>query len=627
VFQVQCDTTDLVGVDITLTNEDLASTVISSQTLGYNSASGYYEFALDTRAMVDGNYSVYAESRDSAGTTAMSAVVTFKIDNNAPVLEVSSPMDNQMVSGDVDFGYMAEDPFLMGVMYKVDGNSWMDINTTWDTTTYNDGDHTITIKASDYLGHETMVTLSLVVDNNGPTVAVINPFLGQFVMDEFTFKVAATDDVGVEFVYITLTNNDTTEMIMEDQAIPFNTATSHYEYTLDTGSIVDGNYTFSCISYDIYGQDSGDVPVDFMIDNNAPALVIENPLSGDLLTGNVAIIAEVSDVFLMGAVYSVDGGGWIDIATPWDTSLIRDGTHTIDFLVTDEAGHETTKTLEVDTDNNGPGIFVVYMPANGTRVGRVFMVQLEIKDIHEIAEVAYIFGESDSFRMFQNKETGFYEATVITDSEGLDLADGEHELEITASDVAGMSSSISRDLIVDNTGPDIIILSPSSSKVEGNVEFVVDVTDLAGVAHVYISVDKGPWLEMRQNADGNYFFNWNSKGVYNGKYDVDVKAEDSLGNEFITSTTVTVDNFPLTGFMIFFIVLIILVVLMVVSIPRGKKTKSKAPKEETFPEPEIEEEEIPSPSEDVIDLDELKDNLEGELKSTDEFIDSTEEKP
>jgi hypothetical protein len=317
----------------------------------------------------------------------------------------------------------------------------------------------------------------------------------------------------------------------------------------------------------------------------------------------------------------VDGGGWFDIATPWDTTLIRDGAHTIDFMVTDEAGHMTTSVIEVRSDNNGPDIFVVYMPAEDSRVGSSFMVAVEVVDIHEISEVSYSFGSNSSTRMFMNIGTGFYEATLVT--EGLD--DEPYTLVITAEDIAGQSSSFSRQLIVDNTGPSIEILKPTSEKVEGNVEFVIEVTDLAGVAHVYLSIDKGPWLELRQNADGNYIFNWNSKGIVNGKYDVDVKAEDTLGNEHITSTTVTVDNFPIVGFMIFLIVLIILVVLMVVSLSKGKKPKSKAPKEDTFPEPEIKDDEEPAQSEEVLDLDDLKDDLEVDLKSTDEFIDTPKE--
>jgi hypothetical protein len=619
-FQVQCDNTDLDGVDITITNEDLVSTVISAQTLGYNSASGYYEFALDTRALVDGNYSAFAESRDSAGTMATSATLTFQIDNNAPKLMVSSPMDNSMVSGDVAFVYMAEDPFLMGVMYKVDGNSWVDINTTWDTTSYNDGDHTIMIMAADYLGHESLVTLNLVVDNNGPTVDVINPFTGQFVMGVFTFRVAATDDVGVENVHITLTNSDTSEMVMEDQAIPYNSATGHYEYTLDTGSIIDGNYNFSVISYDIFGQDSGDVTVDFMIDNNAPELVIESPLSGDLLSGSVTIMAEVSDMFLLDALYRVDGGGWVDITTDWDTSLIRDGAHTMEFLVTDLAGHETTQSLQMRSDNNGPEIHVVFMPKSGSRVGSAFSIQVEVVDIHDIDDVSYKFGDSESIRMFQNQASGFYEAKVVTDSSGLELDDGDYNLVVTASDIAGMSSDLTRNLTVDQSGPVIVIVSPKDGKtVKGTVEFLADVTDLAGVESVRIRIDKGSWKDMHKNADDNYVYRWNSRNAPNGDYDVEIRAEDSLKNEFTSSYSITVDNFPMLAFMVFIIGIIVFVVMMAISWPKGgKKSKSKAPKEE-FSNLVKEDTSGASSEDEMLDLDDIKEVHEEELQGMEEI--------
>jgi hypothetical protein len=625
-FQVECDIEDIKAVDITVTDEDLMTAVISGQNMGYNSASGYYELGLDTRALVDGNYSVFAESMDYAGNTEMSSTMTFKVDNNPPKLMVSSPMDNAMVSGDVDIMAMAMDPFLMGVMYKIDGNSWMDINMTWDTTAYHDGAHMIHIMAADYLGHESMVTLNVVVDNNGPTVDIINPLSMEFVMGVFTFRVAATDMVGVDMVEISLENTDTTTMILEDQAIPFNSVTGHYEYTLDTVSIDDGHYTFSAMSYDISGQASAVDSVDFMIDNNAPELVITSPLSGDMVpAGVVPINADATDVFLLDAMYSVDGGAWVDLATPWDTTLIRDGMHTIDFLVTDEAGHMTTRTIMVSSDNTGPSIYVVYAPANGTRVGSTFMIQVEVVDIHEIDMVSYDFGESGPIRMFKNMDTGFYESTVFTES----LSNEQHTLDITAVDINEQSTTITRSLIVDNEGPSIDLLSPSGKTVEGDVEFSLDVTDLAGVEHVYISINKGPWLEMRMDASEDYVYHWNSDTVYNGKYDVDFKAEDSLGNEATHSIVITVDNFPMLGFLIFLIVLIILVVLMIASWPRGgkKKKKSKAPKEDfVMDEPEEPEPDIPEPeTEEVLDLGEIEEKPEMEMKSSDEFMDTKED--
>jgi catechol 2,3-dioxygenase-like lactoylglutathione lyase family enzyme len=622
-FQVECAIDDIMAVDITVTNEDTTTTVIAGQILGYSSATGYYELTIDTRALMDGNYAVYAESMDYAGNTEVSSTMTFKIDNNAPTLSVSSPMDNAMVAGNVDIMSMAEDPFLMGHMYKIDGNSWVDINTTWDTTAYLDGAHMIHVMAADELGHKTMLTLNVVVDNTGPTVDIINPLSMEFVMGVYTFRVAATDMVGVDMVEISLGITGGTTMVMENQAIPLNSATGHYEYTLDTVSIDDGDYTFSAMSYDMYGQTMAADPVNFMIDNNAPNLVINSPLSGDLVDeGDITFDVTVTDTFTTDTWYRVDGGSWIAIATPWDTTAVMDGMHTIDFKVNDEAGHMTTRTIEVVTDNHGPSIHVVSMPAAGSFVGSEFMIQVEVVDVHEIGEVSYTFGTNESIRLFKNMQTGFYEATIVTG------ADGATNLVITAMDIGGRDSSYTRSITVDNSGPTIAKEKPTGV-LKDDVKFVYAVTDdLSGVEKVYLRINKGPWVEMHTDAEGKYVYTWNSKTAANGKYDVDVLAEDALGNQATDAMVITVDNFPIWAFLIFLIVLIILLVLMILSWPRGgkKKKKSKAPKEEISIEPEEPEPEIQgSEEEEVLDLGEIEESPEPELRSSEEFMDNKED--
>ncbi len=494
---------------------------------------------------------------------------------------------------------------------------------TWDTTAYHDGAHMIHVMAADELGHETMLTLNVVVDNTGPTVDIINPHAMEFIMGVFTFRVTATDMVGVDMVEFSLENTDTTTMVLEDQAVPMNSATGHYEYTMDTVSVDDGHYTFSAMSYDMYGQASEVASVDFMIDNNAPVLVINSPLSGDLVDeGTITMDVTVTDAFTTDTWYRVDGGAWVAIGTGWDTTAVMDGMHTIDFKVNDEAGHMTTRTIEVITDNAGPSIYVVSMPTAGSIVGSEFMIQVEVVDVHEIMDVSYTFGTNESMRMFMNMATGFYEATVITG------ADGPTDLVITAMDIGGRDSTYTRSITVDNTGP-IIVREKPTGILKDDVKFVLTVTDdISEVAHVYMRINKGGWFEMHKDADGKYVYTWNSKTAANGKYDVEFLAEDAIGNQASDSMVITVDNFPLWGFLIFLIVLIILLVLMIISWPRGgkKKKKSKAPKEDISIEPEEPEPEIPEvEEEEPLDLGDISESPEPELKSSDEFMDKPED--
>ena len=324
----------------------------------------------------------------------------------------------------------------------------------------------------------------------------------------------------------------------------------------------------------------------------------------------------------------------MDISSAWNTAGVRDGTHILEIKAMDETGNYVIHAIEVWTDNSGPVIYAVTLPNNNTRVDGSFFVQLYVVDTIGVAEVSYNFGESEKVMLFENKATGFYEAEIITCSDGLDLNDGAHDLTITAMDTVGLSTQITRSLIVDNTGPEINIQSPTPSETaSGDFEFFVIVDDNAGVENVYIRIDKGEWTEMKKEGDDSYTYTWNTRKVYNGKYDVDFKAMDALGNENTESTTVKVDNFPMLAFIIFIVVLIIFLILMVVSWSKGAKPEYPVSKEKE-PEMPKEEEEVPPPPEkatmvtlsDEEEIDEIIEELgEGETPGPPPRLEPSEE--
>jgi hypothetical protein len=398
-------------------------------------------------------------------------------------------------------------------------------------------------------------------------------------------------------------------VVINDIPIGYNSGTGYYEYTIDTTAFVDGNYTFECTATDITGQGSGTLAVDFSIDNNAPVLMIISPLEGQLLSGPMYIQAYATDVFSTDVSYNVDGSGWVDIMVQWDTSDLEDGTHTLSIMAMDAAGHMVVETLNVMTDNNGPEIFAVSIPETDERVGRNFLIQVDVRDAMSVSEVTYRFDTRDSVRMFVNKETDFYEAMIDTVEEGL-TTDGEYTLYVEAVDTAGHSTEINRVINLDTTGPQITMTRPSSGqKVKDDVNFMVTVIDGADVEEVYIRIDKGPWMEMSsQEGSDTYTYTWNSRMVYNGEYDVDFKAVDGLGNENEKTYTVNVDNFPMTIFLIFIIGLVVFLILMAVSWRKGPK---KAPKEKKQPEASeaMEEEDVP-PAPDKAAITELSDDEE-----------------
>jgi hypothetical protein len=413
-------------------------------------------------------------------------------------------------------------------------------------------------------------------------VGINSPGEGQYIHGMYTFQAIAMDDVGVSQVMITVTNTDTTTVVIDNVPMGYNSASGHYELSLDTMILVDGNYEVSCMAYDMAGHSSTATTVAFMIDNTAPVLTITSPHDGDLLTGTVSIEVVAEDTFLSGVMYNVDDAGWVDIDVDWDTSALADGAHTVMVKAMDEPGHYVMQTIEVTTDNTEPGLYAVMVPENDEHVGASFFVSVDAMDMVGLEMVTYHFGNLSTVMMFVNKETGFYEADITTTH----LEDGDNKLYITATDSAGFSTQIERNIFVDNSGPVIEFVEPKDGDtVDADWKFIVTITDDTEIESVFIRIDKEDWLEMKEK-DGQYMYTWNTRLVYNGKYDIDVKAVDTLGNEAEESITVEVDNFPLLGFIIFIIGLVLFLTLMVVSWVRGSKPKKEKKKKKKKGEPE-----------------------------------------
>jgi hypothetical protein len=607
------DAVGIANVRITVTNLDNATTIINDVSIGYNSGTGYYEYILDTTILMDGNYSIMATSYDTSGMSSAADSVAFQIDNTPPDVTIIYPKNYAYVSGEVLFNVTVMDTFYKETLYNVDASGgWMDIATPLNTSEYKDGVHTIQIKAKDLFNHETEVQLMLTFDNEAPEVNINTPLEEQFLEGVFTFQVKAVDEVGIDEVLITVANNDTSTTIIDSVPIGYNSATGYYEYTLDTSILEDGNYSLSCMAYDMSGQDSGIEAVNFNVDNNPPILSVQSPLDGELVTGSVIIEAEAEDVFLESIMWRVDGSGWVDINDQWNTDYLEDGAHDLEIKATDEAGHEVSQLFEIITDNNAPELYFVSMPESGEHVGASFFIQVEAMDMLYIQEVSYKIDNLSSVRMFMNIATGFYEATVVTDSSGLDLSDGNHDISITAVDSADLETVITRTIYVDNSGPDISEIKPKGT-VGGDVKFTVTVTDDTGVSHVMIRIDSGAWKEMQKGSGNTYTYTWNSRQIYNGKYDVDIKAVDTLGNEGKESATVKVDNMPWLGIIVFVVVLVVLLVLMMISSRKKKKPKRESKVEEKPEEAETPtEEEVPPPPEKatMVDLGEEAEEVE-----------------
>jgi len=356
IFKVSAsDEVVVTSVKITINSIDYIA--------GYNNANGYWEVEIDTTTILDGTYDITATVEDGiSGHTQTTTPINLYIDNNAPTLSINSPEESETVWGTVLIDALSTDDgtFVPTVQYKINSGAWITLSgseplgwtDSWDSNNVSNGIHTITFRAYDRIGHVVTESIAITVDNDIPIAVIVVPVMEEYVQGTYTFKVSASDDIGVTNVYVTIKGIDYTT--------GYNSASGYWEVEIDTNTFEDGPYGITATVEDgIIGHTQTTPSFDFNIDNHEPLLMINSPLDGEYVRGSVPLNVTGSDMFIDSVDYNVDGTGWVLNTTVWDSMIFSDGEHTISIRGVDLAGHITQETINVIVDNqdtDGDGI-------------------------------------------------------------------------------------------------------------------------------------------------------------------------------------------------------------------------------------------------------------------------------
>ena len=595
------DRLGISGVELVFTGVEGLTRVMST----YNPASGYWEFLIDTTTLADALAEVSARAMDSSGRwSAIYGPVDFTIDNAPPELAFGTPSAGEVITtGEMEVLLLTSDaPFELAagdVELSVDGGGWMpvplgegDFWWLWDTSTLPDAWHLLSARVTDAAGHVTEDRINVIVDNHDPTLGVVAPTEGQFASGVLLFKVAASDARGI--VEVTLGWSDADPVVAT-----LNAASNYYEYTLDTTTLADGNYTLVTSALDTSGRTSTVVVV-FQVDNNEPELSLDDPLPGDVLEGMVTVTATVRDTFIDTLQFSVDGVGWVDMVGgrgSFSSSVFADGPHTIIVRAIDGSGKEVHASSPVTLDNNAPAMSVASFPSPGEHVAGDVPFALFVKDAVAVASVKARVG-ADVYDVYLSPASGFYEWALPSAA----YADGELGVTFVATDTAAHNATLSWTVVVDNSAPALAAMSPTTgASVKGDVVFKVDATDATGVESAQIRIGSGPWVAMTRQESGMWLHTWTTTVSDNEDGLVyTVRLTDSLGNSEDVSATIDVANPDYAWVAILILVVFVILVAMLVLMRRRKERM------EAVLEPEVEEAAKPKGGEAIEPLDELE---------------------
>jgi hypothetical protein len=193
----------------------------------------------------------------------------------------------------------ADDPYdgLQRVEVRIDEGPWIKANGTknwnyrWNTTTINDGIHTISIRSFNGLQYSLIKTITVstmnIQDNNPPIVSIIFPLTGTIVSGGVKIQGTADDSDGlIQRVEIKIDNSSWSLV----------NGTSTWFTLWDTRLIPNADYTIYVRSYD--GEKYSHIPniTVTVFNNHLPSVTITSPRDGSVVSGNLTIQGIASDM-------------------------------------------------------------------------------------------------------------------------------------------------------------------------------------------------------------------------------------------------------------------------------------------------------------------------------------------
>jgi parallel beta-helix repeat protein len=150
-------------------------------------------FALSTTNWIDDNYEVKIYTVDIFGNSNTSKYY-FTIDSSPPYIQLESPMNYSLLTGESTLDFDVSDENLIFVNYSINHGSFMTFEDPYelDTTDWEDGDYIITISAVDAAENSNEKWFVFIVNTNPPFV------LSTSLEDEAT-DIGVNEEITIEF--------------------------------------------------------------------------------------------------------------------------------------------------------------------------------------------------------------------------------------------------------------------------------------------------------------------------------------------------------------------------------------------------------------------------------------------
>jgi hypothetical protein len=370
-----------------------------------------------TESLSDSSYTFTVRATDAAGNTT-SETRDFTVDTAAPTVSVTSGPSGPTNDSTPTFGFSVSGASTVecSIAGELDSCS----GASSHTESLSDGGYTFTVRATDAAGNTSSDTRDFAVDTVDPSLSITSGPSGP------------TNDSTPTFGF-SVSGALTVECSIEGQFGPCSGAGSHTE------SLSDGSYTFRVRASDAAGNVSTQTR-GFAVDTVAPTVSVTSgptgPTSDSTPTFGFSVNGATSvECSIAGELDSCSGNSS-------HTESLPDGDYTFTVQATDAAGNSSSDTRGFAVDTVDPELSITSGPDGATNDNSpAFGFSVSGASSVECS-IAGQFGPCSS-------------AGSHTES----LSDGDYTFRVRAIDVAGNTSTETRDFRVDTVAPSLAITS------------------------------------------------------------------------------------------------------------------------------------------------------------------------
>ena len=508
-------------------------------------------------------YHYKCQSQAADGSTSTTPDETFTTgtsdDTTPPAVAITSPINGATVSGTVTMSASATDNVAVAnVQFQLDGNNIgapvtaTPYNFAWDTTTSQNGNHTVAAIATDTSGNAASSVVENITVNNPqsgppppptPTVSITAPANNATVNGTVVVSASASDSAGIASVQFQVDGANAGAAV----------TSAPYNFSWNTTSVSNASHTLTAVATDTGGNSATSAGVKVTVNNSdttPPTVSITSPANNATVSGVVTVNATASDNVAVASVQlQVDGAnvGAEDTNSPysfsWSTTSVSNGSHTLTAVAKDSAGNAATsagvKVTVSNTNSTPPPTVSITSPSNNATVSGVVTVNATASDSAGMASVQLQVDGANVGAADMNSPYSFSWSTTS-------VSNGSHTLTAVAKDSSG-GTTTSADVKVtvnnsDTTPPTVSITSPTNNAtVSGTVSVSATASDNVAVASVQLQVDGAN--VGAADTSSPYSFSWSSTSVSNGSHTLTAVAKDSAGNKTTSAgVKVTVNN-------------------------------------------------------------------------------------